>query len=220
MGNQKNGIDPIRLGEYVREIKVVASSGIEIAIVIGGGNIYRGIKGASVGMNRFTGDYIGMLATVINGLALQSALSEAGLATSLLSGIKIEPVCDNMYGNKAIALLENKNIVIVTGGTGKPFFTTDTAAALCALEINADVILKGTRVDGVYSSDPEKDKDAIKYKKLSFQQAYEKGLEIMDLTAFTLCRENNMPIIVFNMNVQGNISKVCKGELCGTLIHS
>jgi uridylate kinase len=219
MGEKQYGIDASRMNDYVKEIASVASIGIEIAVVIGGGNIFRGLKAASEGMNRVTGDTMGMLATVINSLALESALNGAGIKTSLLSGMPIDGVCQPMYGKTAIELLNAKTVVVIAGGTGNPYFTTDTAAALRALEIQADVILKGTRVDGVYSADPEKDKSAIKFEKISFREAYDKGLEIMDLTAFTLCRENNMPIIVFDMNQEGNLLRVCKGDHCGTLIH-
>jgi uridylate kinase len=219
MGNKHYGIDPERIHDYVEDIKSVASKKIQIAVVIGGGNIFRGLKGVSDDIGRVSGDYMGMLATVINSLALQSALETAGLKTIMFSGIEINPVCELMSGSKAKTELENGKIVIIAGGTGNPFFTTDTAAALRALEINADVILKGTRVDGVYTSDPEKDPGATKYKSLSFDDAYKKGLEIMDLTAFTLCRENKMPIVVFDVNVKGNLLKVCAGEECGTLIH-
>ncbi len=219
MGEKNYGIDAKRLNEYVKEIAAVASLGIEIAIVIGGGNIFRGLKAASEGMNRVNGDTMGMLATIINSLALESAMNEAGIKTTLLSGLPIQGVCDPMYGKTAVELLEKKTVVIIAGGTGNPYFTTDTAAALRALEIQADVILKGTRVDGVYTADPEKDKTATKFEKISFQEAYDKGLEIMDLTAFTLCKENKMPLIVFDMNKAGNLLSVCTGGNTGTLIH-
>jgi uridylate kinase len=207
------------MNDYVKEIGSVASLGVEIAIVIGGGNIFRGLKAASEGMDRVTGDSMGMLATIINSLALESALNAAGIKSVLLSGMPIEGVCAAMSGKTAKSLLSENKVVIIAGGTGNPYFTTDTASALRALEIQADVILKGTRVDGVYTADPEKDKNAVKFEKISFRDAYDKGLEIMDLTAFTLCRENNMPIIVFDMNQPGTLLRVCKGENCGTLIH-
>jgi uridylate kinase len=219
MGNKQYGIDHARLSEYAAEIAQAASSGVQIAIVIGGGNIFRGLKGTSEGMDRVSGDYMGMLATVINSMALQAELQKHGLKTDLLSGLHIDPICEQTSGDRAISLLDQKHIVIIAGGTGNPFFTTDTASALRALETKAEVLLKGTRVDGVYDSDPEKNKNAVKYEKLSFQEAYDKGLEIMDLTAFTLCRENKMPIIVFDMNHKGNLLKICKGETCGTIIH-
>jgi uridylate kinase len=218
MGEKQYGIDAARLDDYVQEIAAVAQSGVEIAIVIGGGNIFRGLKAASQGMDRVTGDSMGMLATIINSLALESALKEAGVPAMLLSGMPIPGVCEPMSGKSAIELLAAKKVVIIAGGTGNPYFTTDTASALRALEVKADVILKGTRVDGVYTADPEKDKNAVKYDTISFKEAYDKGLEIMDLTAFTLCRENNMPIIVFDMNKKGNLMRVCKGEKTGTLI--
>ena len=219
MGQLQYGIDPARLSAFALEVAEAASAGIEVAVVIGGGNIFRGLKGVSTGMDRVTGDYMGMMATVINSLALQAELKKSNHRVQLLSGIVAQPVCEAMDSAKAIEYLIQKQIVIIAGGTGNPFFTTDTAAALRALEINADVILKGTRVDGVYNVDPEKDKNAVKFEQLSFSEAYENKLEIMDLTAFTLCRDNKMPIIVFDMNTPGNLMKICKGQSCGTLIH-
>ncbi len=218
MGSRQYGIEPQRLDEYAGEIKSIVNKRVEVAIVIGGGNIFRGLSGASEGMDRVQGDYMGMLATVINGMALQSALEKTGLKTKLLSGIAIDPVAESMSGRKASEYLANGNVVIISGGTGNPFFTTDTASALRAVEIHADVILKGTRVDGVYTADPEKDKNAKKYYNLTFDEAYSKNLKIMDMTAFTLCRENNLPIIVFNMNTKGNLEKVVAGEEIGTLV--
>lgn len=218
MGNQQYGIDPVRLNEYADEIKKAAEAGTQIAIVIGGGNIFRGLQGASQGMDRVQGDYMGMMATVINSMAIQSALQALGMKTALLSGVFIDRVADSMSGPKAIALLEEGKIVVIAGGTGNPFFTTDTAAALRAIEINADVILKGTRVDGIYNADPEKVPDAVKYHQLTFETAYEKQLKVMDLTAFTLCMENNMPILVFDMNKQGNLLNVLRGEDVGTIV--
>jgi len=191
---------------------------VQIAIVIGGGNIYRGAKNNNLGIERTQGDYMGMLATIINGLALQSALGNIGIKCKLLSGIRIDPLCELTSSSKAIQHLEKNEIVIISGGTGNPYFTTDTAAVLRALEINADVILKGTRVDGVYTEDPEKNPLAKKYDTLTFEEAYEKKLGIMDMTAFTLCKDNKLPIIVFNMNTEGNLQKIINGESAGTLV--
>jgi uridylate kinase len=217
-GNNKYGIDHTKLSEYAKEIKDVITTGVQLAIVIGGGNIFRGLKGAKQGIDRVQGDYMGMLATIINGMALQSALENINVKTKLLSAINIDPVCESMSRKKAIENLENGNTVIISGGTGNPYFTTDTAAVLRALEIKADVILKATRVDGVYTADPEKDKNAVKYETLSFKQTYEKNLNIMDMTAFTLCKENNLPVIVFNINVKNNLKKIISGEKTGTII--
>ncbi|PKP51141.1 MAG: UMP kinase [Bacteroidetes bacterium HGW-Bacteroidetes-1] len=218
MGSQNYGIDPERLQDYAVEIKTAAEAGVQIAIVIGGGNIFRGLQGTSQGMDRVQGDYMGMLATVINSMALQSMLKSLGLKASLLSGVYIDRVAESMSGPRAIELLEQGHVVVIGGGTGNPFFTTDTAAALRAVEINADVILKGTRVDGIYNSDPEKDPTAVKYSHLTFDQAYKQQLKVMDLTAFTLCSENNLPILVFDMNKKGNLLKVLKGESVGTIV--
>jgi len=218
MGIRQYGIDPKRLNEYAEEIKTIVEKKVELAIVVGGGNIFRGLSGVSEGMDRVQGDYMGMLATVINGMALQSALEKTGLKTKLLSGITIDPVAESMSGRKASEYLASGNVVIISGGTGNPFFTTDTASALRAVEIHADVILKGTRVDGVYTADPEKDKNAKKYNTLTFNEAYSKNLKIMDMTAFTLCMENDLPIIVFDMNTKGNLEKVVAGEDIGTLV--
>ena len=217
-GEQQYGISPERLMDYAKEVKAVVDSKIQVAVVIGGGNIFRGLQGMTGGTGRVQGDYMGMLATVINSMALQDAFSRLGVRSKVLSGIAIDPVCEHMSSAKAIEYLEDGLVVIIAGGTGNPYFTTDTASALRALEIKADAILKGTRVDGVYSSDPEKDPQAVKYDNLSFDEAYEKGLKIMDLTAFTLCRENKLPILVFNMNVKGNLTRILKGQKIGTIV--
>jgi len=218
MGKDNYGIDAERLSEYAEEIKSAKELGLQVGIVIGGGNIFRGLKGTSKGIDRVQGDYMGMLATVINGMAIQSALENIGLKTKLLSGIGIDRICEAMSRRKAIEYLEQGNIVIISGGTGNPYFTTDTAAALRAIEIKADAILKGTRVDGIYTADPEKDKNAVKYDSLTFNEAYERQLNIMDMTAFTLCKENDLPIIVFNMNVKGNLKKLIAGDKIGTIV--
>ena len=218
MGSQQYGIDPERLSDYASEIKSIADQKVQVAIVIGGDNIFRGMAGVATGVDRVQGDYMGMLATVINSMALQAALEKKGIKTKLLSGIAIEPVAEAMSRRKAISYLEEGKVVIISGGTGNPYFTTDTASALRAVEIKADVILKGTRVDGIYTADPEKHPDAVKYDTLTFDEAYEKGLSIMDLTAFTLCRENNLPIVVFDMNTKGNLLKVVSGIEIGTLV--
>lgn len=218
MGDEQYGIDPKRLKQYTDEIMAIKEMGIEIAIVIGGGNIFRGVQAEGSGIERVQGDYMGMLATVINGMALQSALESAGLYTRLMSGIKMEQVCEPFIRRRAIRHLEKGRIVIFGAGIGNPYFTTDSTASLRAIEIQADVVLKGTRVDGVYTADPEKDPDATRYSELSFQEAYEKNLNIMDMTAFTLCQENNLPIIVFDMNKPGNLKDLMLGESAGTLI--
>ena len=218
MGSGQYGIDPKRLEQYANEIKAVKDLGVEIAIVIGGGNIYRGVQAEASGIERVQGDYMGMLATVINGMAVQSALEGAGLYTRLMSGIKMEQVCEPFIRRRAIRHLEKGRIVIFGAGIGNPYFTTDSTASLRAIEIQAEVVLKGTRVDGVYTADPEKDPEAQRYSELSFQEAYEKNLNIMDMTAFTLCQENNLPIIVFDMNKPGNLHKIIQGENAGTLI--
>lgn len=211
-------IDPAVLEQYSEEVKQVREKGVELAIVIGGGNIFRGGEADVLGIDRVQGDYMGMLATVINAMALQSALERHGLYTRLMSGIKMEQVCEPFIRRRAIRHLEKGRIVIFGAGIGNPYFTTDSTASLRAIEIQADVVLKGTRVDGVYNKDPEKFKDAVKFNKLSFQEAYEKNLNIMDMTAFTLCMENKLPIIVFDMNKKGNLLKVAQGEEAGTLI--
>ncbi|MEG1572143.1 MAG: UMP kinase [Bacteroidales bacterium] len=218
MGNQAFGIEPQMLAQYASEIKEAVQIGAEIAVVIGGGNIYRGLQGAAKGMDRVQGDYMGMLATLINSMALQAELQKQGVKTRLLSGLQINPICEEMSRAKANDSLSQGEVVIMAGGTGNPFFTTDTAAALRAAEIQADAILKGTRVDGIYTADPEKDPSATKYQHLSFDEAYQKKLQIMDLTAFTLCRENKIPIYVFDMNTKGNLQKVIIGEEIGTLV--
>ena len=217
MGNQQYGIDPERLNDYAEEI-AEASKLSQIAIVIGGGNIFRGLQGASKGMDRIQGDYMGMLATVINSMALQSALQSKGVKTALLSGVFIDRIADSMSSAKAIKLLEEGNVVIIGGGSGNPFFTTDTASALRAVEVRADIILKGTRVDGIYTADPEKDPAATKFEHITYDEAYNKNLKVMDLTAFTLCKENNMPMYVFDMNTKGNLLKVLNGEQIVTLV--
>lgn len=218
MGEKNYGIDPSRLQQYADEIKKVKDMGVEVAIVIGGGNIFRGVQAEKSGIDRVQGDYMGMLATLINAMALQSALEQNGMFTRLMSGIKIESVCEPFIRRRAIRHLEKGRIVIFGAGIGNPYFTTDSTAALRAIEIESDVVLKGTRVDGVYTADPEKDPTATKYQSLTFTEAYEKNLSIMDMTAFTLCQENNLPIIVFDMNKAGNLSKLVQGEEIGTLI--
>lgn len=218
MGSQAYGIDPSRLAEYAEQIAAVVKEGCQVGIVIGGGNIFRGLQGAAKGMDRIQGDYMGMMATVINSMALQSALEEKGVKASLLSGLAIDPICEKMSSRRAIELLETGRVVIMAAGTGNPFFTTDSGAALRAVEIRAEVLLKGTRVDGVYTADPEKDPTAVKYTELTFDEAYEKKLKIMDLTAFTLCQENRVHIYVFDMDTPGNLAKVVNGEPIGTLI--
>ena len=218
MGNQNHGIDPVRLNEYATEIKEIQKTGTEIAIVIGGGNIFRGVYGASKGMDRVQADYMGMLATVINGLALQSALENNDVPTRLQTAIKIEAIAEPFIKRRATRHLEKGRVVIFGSGTGNPYFTTDSAAVLRAIEINADVILKGTRVDGIYNEDPEKNKEAIKFDNLSFDDVLKKGLKIMDTTAFTLSQENKLPIIVFDMNIKGNLSRIIKGENIGTRV--
>ena len=218
MGNRQYGIDPERLSEYAQDIKTITNLGIEVAIVIGGGNIFRGVAGASKGMVRVQGDYMGMLATVINGLALQSALENADVPTRLQTAIIINEVAEPFIRRRAMRHLEKGRVVIFGGGTGNPYFTTDSAAVLRAIEIEADVILKGTRVDGIYTADPEKDSAAIKFDYISFDDVLKKGLKVMDTTAFTLSQENNLPIIVFDMNKKGNLLKIAKGEEAGTLI--
>ncbi|WP_421763159.1 UMP kinase [Ekhidna sp.] len=220
MGDQNHGIDSNRLTQYAKEIKQVVDDGIEVAVVIGGGNIFRGVEAESSGIDRVQGDYMGMLATVINAMALQSMFEKHGMYTRLMAGLKMEQVCEPFIRRRAIRHLEKGRVVIFGAGIGNPYFTTDSTASLRAIEIEADVVLKGTRVDGVYSADPEKDSDAKRFSKISFQEAYEKNLNIMDMTAFTLCQENNLPIIVFDMNKPGNLQKIVAGEEVGTLIHS
>jgi len=218
MGEQNYGIDAGRLEEYANEIKAVHEQGIEIAIVIGGGNIYRGVQAERSGIDRVQGDYMGMLATVINAMAIQSTLEKHGMYTRLMSGIKMEAVCEPYIKRRAVRHLEKGRIVIFGAGIGNPYFTTDSTASLRAIEIGADAVLKGTRVDGVYTADPEKDPNATKFDHLTFAEVINKGYDIMDMTAFTLCHENNVPIIVFDMNKRGNLSKLISGEQLGTLI--
>lgn len=218
MGTRQYGIDPVRLAEYADEIKVIRDKGVEVAIVIGGGNIFRGVAGASNGMDRVQGDNMGMLATIINGLALQSALENIDVPTRLQTAIHIEEVAEPFIRRRAIRHLEKGRVVIFGGGTGNPYFTTDSAAVLRAIEVGADVILKGTRVDGIYNTDPEKDHKAIKFDDISFDDVLRKGLKVMDTTAFTLSQENELPIIVFDMNKKGNLLRVVSGENIGTKV--
>ena len=218
MGDKNHGIDPIKLDSYAKEIKKIYNHGIQIAIVIGGGNIFRGVSGASKGMDRVQADYMGMLATVINGLALQTCLENNGIQTRLQTAIKIEAIAEPYIKRKAVRHLEKNRVVIFGSGTGNPFFTTDSAAVLRAVEINADVILKGTRVDGIYNLDPEKNKEAVKFDSLSFDDVLKKGLKVMDTTAFTLSQENKLPIIVFDINTPGNLENIIKGEKVGTRV--
>jgi len=219
MGEKQYGIDSERLNEYAKEIKEVVAKGIEVAIVIGGGNIFRGLAGAATGMDRVQGDHMGMLATVINGLALQSALELQEVQTRLQSAIKINEVAEPFIRRRAMRHLEKGRVVIFGGGTGNPYFTTDSAAVLRAIEIEADVILKGTRVDGIYTSDPEKDKTATKFDTISFKEVLNKGLKVMDTTAFTLSQENELPIVVFDMNKKGNLLRLINGENIGTTVN-
>ncbi|MGX9986879.1 UMP kinase [Chryseobacterium sp. POL2] len=219
MGNLQYGIDNDRLKEYAHEIKKVVDKGCEVAIVIGGGNIFRGLAGAAKGMDRVQGDYMGMLATVINGMALQGALEDVGVMTRLQSAIEMDKVAEPFIKRRAVRHLEKGRVVIFGAGTGNPYFTTDTAATLRAIEIDADVILKGTRVDGIYDSDPEKNVDAVKFNSLSFEDVFEKNLKVMDMTAFTLSHENKLPIIVFDMNKEGNLERLIDGESIGTLVN-
>ena len=218
MGAQSYGIDPAMLTQYAQDIKAVVDRGVQVAIVIGGGNIFRGLSGASKGMDRVQGDYMGMMATLINSMALQAELEKQGLKTELLGGLAIEPICKAMSRHRAVEAMQEGRVVLIGGGTGNPFFTTDTASTLRAVEIMADVILKGTRVDGVYTADPEKDPTATKYQTLSYSEALEKKLKIMDLTAFALAEDNNLPIYVFDMNRPGNLLRVVEGEAIGTLV--
>jgi len=218
MGDRQYGIDPDRLSAYAEEIKKIVENGIEVAIVIGGGNIFRGVAAANTVIDRVQGDYMGMLATIINGLALQSAIEAIGIKTRLLTAIKMEQVAEPFIKRRAVRHLEKGRVVIFGGGTGNPYFTTDTAAVLRAIEIGADVILKGTRVAGIYTSDPEKNEDAIKFDKITYEDVMTKGLKVMDMTAFTLSQENNLPIVVFDMNEKGNLEKVISGENIGTKV--
>jgi uridylate kinase len=218
MGGQQYGIDAMRLTAYAEDIKAAANTGVQIAIVIGGGNIHRGLQGVSEGIGRVQGDYMGMLATVINSLALQGALQNVGMKCRLTGGLAIEPIVEETSGQRVAEYLDAGYVVLISGGTGNPFFTTDSASALRAIEMKADAILKGTRVDGIYTADPEKYPEAVKYQTLTFAEAYEKQLKIMDLTAFTLCKENNMPILVFDMNTPGNLLKVLNDPAIGTVV--
>ncbi len=219
MGKKKYGIDAQKLTDYANEINDIVDMGVEVAIVIGGGNIYRGIQSEGAGFDRVQGDYMGMLATIINGMALQSALEKIDIQTRLLTAINMEQLAEPYIRRKAIRHLEKSRVVIFGGGTGNPYFTTDTAATLRAIEIESDIILKGTRVDGIFTADPEIDKNANKYDVISFDEVYEKGLQVMDMTAFTLCKENNLSIKVFNMNKKGNLVRICNGEKVGTLVY-
>jgi uridylate kinase len=218
MGEQQYGIDANRLSTYADEIKKIVDEKVEVAIVIGGGNIFRGLAASNTGMDRVQGDYMGMLATVINGLALQSSLEEKGVQTRMLTAIKMEQIAEPYIKRRAVRHLEKGRVVIFGAGTGNPYFTTDTAAVLRAIEVNADVILKGTRVDGVYTSDPEKDSTAVKFDEITFREVLERGLKVMDLTAFTLSEENKLPIIVFDMNKEGNLLRIVSGENIGTIV--
>ncbi|MAX05562.1 MAG: UMP kinase [Flavobacteriales bacterium] len=220
MGDGEYGIDPKMLSKYANDINTIIKKDVEVAVVIGGGNIYRGIKSEGAGFDRVQGDHMGMLATIINGMALQSALESINIQTRLLTAISMEQVAEPYIRRRAMRHLQKGRVVIFGGGTGNPYFTTDTAATLRAIEVEADVILKGTRVDGIYSADPEKDPSAKKYISISFDEVLRKKLSVMDLTAFTLCQENNLPIKVFNMNIEGNLTKVCDGENVGTLVES
>ena len=220
MGNKQFGIDNNRLSEYADEIKEIYSMGVEVAIVIGGGNIFRGVQAEEGGMDRTHGDYMGMLATMINSMALQAALEAKGLETRLQSAIEMKEIAEPYIRRRAVRHLERGRVVIFGAGTGNPYFTTDSAASLRAIEIEADVILKGTRVDGIYTADPEKDPTATKYDEITFNEAYSKGLKVMDMTAFTLCMENDLPIIVFDMDTFGNLKKLIMGEKIGTIVHN
>ena len=218
MGTKQFGIDNQRISSYAEQIKRIHESGHEVAIVIGGGNIFRGVQAEEGGMDRTHGDYMGMLATMINSMALQAALESHGVHTRLQSAIEMKAIAEPFIRRKAVRHLEKGRVVIFGAGTGNPFFTTDSAASLRAIEINADIILKGTRVDGIYSSDPEKDKNATKYDKITFDEVYKLGLNVMDLTAFTLCKENDLPIVVFDMDTPGNLEKLLSGVNIGTLV--
>ena len=220
MGSKQYGIDENRLAEYATQIKEIAEMGVQIGIVIGGGNIFRGLSGASKGFDRVKGDQMGMLATVINSLALSSALVAQGVKARVLTAIRMEPIGEFYNKWRAIELLEQGNVVIMSGGTGNPFFTTDTGSSLRGIEIEADVMLKGTRVDGIYTADPEKDPTATKFSEITYDEIYNRGLKVMDLTATTMCKEHNLPIIVFDMDTVGNLKKVMSGENIGTLVHN
>ena len=219
MGDKSTGIDEDRLSEYAIQIKEASALGVQIGIVIGGGNIFRGMSGISKGFDRVKGDQMGMLATCINGLALCSALQAEGVKARLLTAIRMEPIGEFFSKDKALEYLTNDDVVIFSGGTGCPYFTTDTGSSLRGIEIEADAMLKGTRVDGIYTADPEKDKNAVKYDEITYDEIYHKGLKVMDLTATTMCKENNLPIVIFNMDIPGNLLKVLKGEKIGTYVH-
>lgn len=219
MGNKQSGIDELRLSEYAQQIKDIADLGVQIAIVIGGGNIFRGLSGANKGFDRVKGDQMGMLATVINSLALSSALVSIGQKARVLTAIRMEPIGEFYSKWKAIEAMEKGEVVIISAGTGNPFFTTDTGSSLRGIEVEANVMLKGTRVDGIYDSDPEKNPDAVKFQTISFDEIYNRGLKVMDLTATTMCKENNLPIIVFDMDTPGNLKRVIDGENIGTYVH-
>lgn len=218
MGDNQYGLNPQRIAQYAHDIKKITDVGVQVSIVIGGGNIYRGLQASETGIDRVQGDYMGMLATVINGMALQDVLESHGMVTRLMSAIDMKQICEPYIRRRAVRHLEKNRIVIFAAGTGNPYFTTDTAATLRAIETDCEVILKGTRVDGIYSADPEKDKNAIRYQSVSFEEVYKNGLNVMDMTAFTLCRENNLPIIVFDMNKPDNLLKVIEGKQIGTLV--
>jgi uridylate kinase len=220
MGAQNYGIDTNRLNEYAEQITSIVKQGVQVGVVIGGGNIFRGLNGATQGFDRVKGDQMGMLATVINSLALNSALQAVGTKTKVFTSIRMEPIGELYSKDKAIEALQNETVVIISGGTGNPYFTTDTASALRGIEIEAEIMMKGTRVDGIYTSDPEKNPDATKFEKISFDEIYNRNLKIMDLTATTLCKENNLPLLVFNMDKNGNLQKVINGEKIGTLVHN
>lgn len=220
MGDQNYGIDTKRLNDYAEQITSIVNQGVQVGVVIGGGNIFRGLSGSTQGFDRVKGDQMGMLATVINSLALNSALQAAGTKTKVFTSIRMEPVGELYSKDKAIEALENGTVTIISGGTGNPYFTTDTASALRGIEIEADIMMKGTRVDGIYTADPEKDPNATKFEKISFDEIYNRNLRIMDLTATTLCKENDLPLLVFNMDEKGNLQKVINGEGIGTIVHN
>jgi uridylate kinase len=219
MGNQQYGIDQQRLADYAEQIKDIADLGVQIGIVIGGGNIFRGLSGATKGFDRVKGDQMGMLATVINSLALNSALQSVGCKSRVLTAIRMEPIGEFFSKDRALEAMELGEVVIFSAGTGNPYFTTDTGSSLRGIEIEADVMLKGTRVDGIYTADPEKDPSAVKFEKISFDEIYQRDLKVMDLTATAMCKENNLPIIVFNMDIKGNLKKVLEGQPIGTYVH-
>ncbi len=220
MGEQQHGIDQQRLTDYAEQIAEIVKAGVQVAIVIGGGNIFRGLSGAAKGFDRVKGDQMGMLATVINSLALNSALVNNGIKSKVLTAIRMEPIGEYYSKDKAVELLSNGEVVIISAGTSNPYFTTDTASALRGIEVEADIMLKGTRVDGIYSADPEKDSSATKFEKITFDEIYARNLRIMDLTATTLCKENNLPILVFNMDQKGNLLRVMEGEAIGTIVYN